>query len=404
MDDNNRVIIVNSDGDYEWQRKAPKTKRTGKVLKTIISLMLVAAVSVGSAAAYLHFAGGKTTGAATAGSASTVIQQVTKTSTIGTAESRDGTKKTIPEIYAECVKSTVLLTCKRPATNSGLFFGFYGQQPTQRYSTVFGSGVIMSSDGYIITNHHIVEEAEEVTVTMYDDTEYKGTVVGSDANTDIAVVKIDATGLDAATFGDSSALLVGEEAYAIGNPLNTQLAFTLTCGHVSALERELFIEDRMLSLIQIDTAINPGNSGGPVIDSNGNVIGIVDAKVVTTDVEGIAFAIPVNDALSIARSIIDYGYVVGRPMLGITVQSATPQQAQLYGVDAGITVVEVSQGSCAEKGGMKVGDKITHFNGVAISTTSELNFQKEKYKVGDTVTVTVEREGKSVVLNITLGN
>ena len=402
--DNERIIIVNSDDSFEWRRKAPKAKKMPKALKTIASLILVAAISIGSAAAYIHFAGsGAEQAPLLSDGTATVIKQITGTASAGTAEARTGSGMSIPDIYAECVKSTVIFTVKIPSSN-GYFFGFYGQQQQEQYDTAFGSGVIMSADGYILTCAHVVDGASEITVKMYDDTEYKATVVGSDANTDIAVVKINATGLHAATFGDSSALLVGEEAYAIGNPLSSELAFTLTCGHISALQREIDIQGTVMELMQVDAAINPGNSGGPLIDSRGNVIGIVNAKIASTDIEGLGFAVPVNKVLSIARSLMDYGYVAGRPMLGITIQSATAQQARLYGLQEGIYVTEVSPGSCAETGGVKVGDRITHFNGVAVKTSAELNYQKEKYKVGDKVTITVLREDKTLVLNITLAN
>lgn len=395
--DNEKVIIVRSDPGFEWQRKAPKKRGIPKALTAVLAILLVAAVSVGSAAAYLHFY--KADASADRG-ASTIIQQVQTVASIGTAESRESGQKTIPEVYAEGVKSTVIFTCKIPVS-SGYFFGFGNEQ---RYSTAFGSGVIMTADGYILTNAHVVEGAEEITVTMYDGTEYKASVIGKDTNTDVAVVKVNATGLPAATFGDSDSLLVGQDALAIGNPLSSQLAFSLTCGHISALEREIEIQGTILSLMQIDAAVNPGNSGGPLFDIYGNVIGIVNAKITDTDVEGIGFAVPINTALEVARSLVDYGYVAGRPTLGITIQSVTAQQAQLYGLEEGITVVEVLSGSCAEKGGVMPGDKITHFNGVAVSTSTELNFQKGKYKIGDAVTITVVRDGQSRILNITLSN
>ena len=226
--------------------------------------------------------------------------------------------------------------------------------------------------------------------------------MGSDTNSDIAVVKIDESNLPAAKFGDSSTLKVGDEAYVVGNPLGSDLAFTLTVGYVSSLEREVNIEDTLMTLMQIDAAVNPGNSGGSLADKNGYIVGVINAKIADENVEGIGFAIPINTALKVASDLIQHGYVASRPMLGVTVQSVTKEQAMIYNLEAGITVTEVQEGSCADKGGVKVGDKITHFNGVAVSTGGELNFQKEKYSIGDTVTLTVIRDGKSKDLTIVL--
>ncbi|MBQ1271796.1 MAG: PDZ domain-containing protein, partial [Clostridia bacterium] len=162
------------------------------------------------------------------------------------------------------------------------------------------------------------------------------------------------------------------------------------------------IEDYIMSLIQIDAAVNPGNSGGPLINSRGQVIGVVNAKISQEDVEGIGFAIPIDTALKIANDLIDHGYVTDRPMLGITVQSISEEYAAYYGYEAGITVTEVLPGSCAEAGGMQVGDKILSFNGVKVENSTELNYQKDKCSVGDTVTITVERDGQTVDLTIVL--
>ena len=403
-DNNNGTIFVSADPSFEWQRKAPKKKGFPKALKAVLALILVAAVSVGSAAGYMYLKGGNNAPKQTTatGVVYRQIQQVSATSATATAEVKTAGDLTIPEIYANCVKSAVIFTVSIPQTGSGYYFGFYGQQQGKTYSTAYGSGVIMTSDGYILTNAHVVEGAEKIKITLYDGREFDATLVGSDEKTDVAVVKIDATGLPAATFGDSSTVMVGEEAYVIGNPLGEELAFSLTCGHISAVEREIDIQGTYMGLMQCDAAVSPGNSGGPLINAQGLVIGLVNAKISSSDTEGIGFAVPINKALSIATSLIDYGYVANRPWLGITVNSVTAEQAVVYNLPEGITVVEVSEGSCAEKGGMKVGDKITHFDGVAVSTAGQLNFQKEKHSIGDTVTVTVERDGQTLVLTVVL--
>ena len=196
--------------------------------------------------------------------------------------------------------------------------------------------------------------------------------------------------------------MVGDTAIVIGNPLGLTFADTMTQGIISSIEREVQIDEYIMSLIQIDAAVNPGNSGGPLINSQGQVVGVVNAKVSDSDVEGIGFAIPIDTALDIANDLIEYGYVQGRPVLGITVMSITESQAYYYGYEPGITVTEVTPGSCAEQGGIKVGDKIVAFNGVEVSTSTELNFQKEKCSIGDTVTITVERDGQTLDLSVTL--
>ncbi len=400
--DNNGTIYISSDPSFEWQRKAPKKKGFPKALKAVLALILVAAVSVGSAAGYMYLTGGKTQNRTMSNVVYQQIQQVSATTTATTAEVKGAGARSVPEIYADCVRSAVIFTCQIPQTSSGYFFGFYGQQQEPSYSTAYGSGVIMTSDGYILTNAHVVQGTEKIKITLYDGREFDATLVGADEKTDVAVVKIDATGLPAATFGDSSTVMVGEDAYVIGNPLGEELAFSLTCGHISAVERELDIQGTYMGLMQCDAAVSPGNSGGPLINAQGLVIGLVNAKISSSDTEGIGFAVPINKALSVATSLIDYGYVANRPWLGISVNSVTAEQAVVYNLPEGITVVEVSEGSCAEKGGMKVGDKITHFDGVAVSTAGQLNFQKEKHSIGDTVTVTVERDGQTVVLTIVL--
>ena len=327
-------------------------------------------------------------------------------------------------MYERVSKSTVLFTCEtvnKPASGSlGEQFGdqfggnfginpFQPQDPSQQtpdkaesIAISYGSGVIMSADGYIMTNAHVVDGVTKITVRLYDGTVYEAKLIGSDPNTDVAVVKIDAQNLPAATFADSSGALIGDDIYVVGNPLGAELAFSLTCGHISSVNREIAIEDTLMSLMQVDAAVNPGNSGGPMANSQGLIVGIVNAKIVEEEVEGIGFAIPSNIALSIAGELIQHGKVASRPMLGIMVESIQYEYAILYKDQAGITVTQVNPGSCAEQAGVQVGDKITHFNGVEVWCNAQLNFQKEKYKIGDTVTITVERNGESMDLTIVL--
>ena len=338
-----------------------------------------------------------------------------------------GTLTSASQVYNTVLPSTVLITCETDVvSSSGSGYGSFGgsgsdpfgnfgsggsgslnpgsgsQQPQTSTAISYGSGVIMTADGYIMTNAHVVDGATRVKVTLSGGESYDAVVLGADENTDIAVIKIGATGLTAAVFADSSSAVVGDEAYVVGNPLGIELSFSLTCGNISALEREIEIEDTLMRLIQIDAAVNPGNSGGPMANSQGQIIGIINAKIVDEDVEGVGFAIPVNKALDIAAELIKYGKVASRPLLGITVESIQYRYAMIYKDEAGVTVTQVTSGSCAEKAGIKVGDRITHFNGVEVLCNSQLNYQKELYKAGDTVTVTVERDGKSIELTVVL--
>ena len=409
-DNENNFIILGSDSSFEWQRKPEKKRGFPKVLKNVLCLLLVAAISAGATAGGLwcydtyYRPNNRASG-------DVIINQI-KPDVVHTSGTNDvaptepSSALTVSQIYEKTAVSTVLFTCKtKVSSGSGLYipgFSFGGQQQQPTYAISYGSGIIMSENGYIITNAHVVDGASEITVTLYDGRDFTATVVGSDANSDIAVVKIDATGLPEAKFGDSSSLKVGDEAYVVGNPLGAQLAFTLTAGYVSSLEREISIEGTMMTLMQVDAAVNPGNSGGSLADKNGLIVGVINAKIARESVEGIGFAIPINTALKVASELIKHGEVVSRPMLGINMQTVTKEQALVYGMEAGITITDVESGSCAEKGGVKVGDKVTHFNGVAVSTGKELAFQKEKYNIGDTVTMTVIRDGKTMDLTIVL--
>lgn len=311
-----------------------------------------------------------------------------------------GERMSVSAVYQRALPWVVSFTCESPS--EGLPRGKTG------VSVSYGTGVILTSDGYVLTNAHVVEGADRIRVTTHGGTRYDATVVGSDESTDIAVVKIDASGLSAAEFGDSTRVLVGQTAIVIGNPLGTNLAETLTVGVISATERTVTLNSTIMTLIQTDASVSPGNSGGPLLNSQGQIVGIINSKVSEDDVEGIGFAIPANTALSVAQDFMDYGYIASRPMLGITVQSMDQETAdyykETYGEEyaVGITVTEVSPGSCAETGGVQVGDKILAFNGTAVNNAGELNYLKEKCQVGDTVILTVERAEVSLNLTIVL--
>lgn len=258
-----------------------------------------------------------------------------------------------------------------------------------------GSGIILSADGYIVTNNHVVEGADEITVVLSDGKTYEAKLTGADARTDLAVLKVDANNLPYATLGNSSELQVGELAVAIGNPLGNELAGTVTGGYISALNRSIIVDDRKFNLIQTDAAINPGNSGGALVNNYGEVVGINSVKMAASGVEGIGFAIPIDEAKPIIEDLKTSGYVTGRPVIGIGGRDVTEQDSKYYNIPVGIYVTQVSPYSAAELAGIQAGDVVVKFNGEDVKTIDELNEKKEKFKVGDRVTLTVIRNGET---------
>ena len=292
------------------------------------------------------------------------------------------------------------LACKQVVGISTTVTGYnlFGQQTS---NAVSGTGFIISEDGYILTNNHVVEDAKEVTVKLYDGSEYPAAIVGTEGrDSDVAVLKIDAHGLTPVTLGSSDDMKVGEQIYVVGNPLG-ELTYTMTSGIVSALDREISTDrNTNINMFQLDAAVNSGNSGGPVYDSCGRVLGIVTAKYQSSGIEGLGFAIPINDAVDIARELIDHGYVTGKAYLGIIVTTMSESDAQRYNYKAGVYVSQVSEGSCAEKAGLKQGDVILELDGKAVSTTAELASAKKAYKAGDSCTLTVWRSGETLTLTV----
>ena len=271
-----------------------------------------------------------------------------------------------------------------------------------------GSGIIYSKDGYIITNYHVVSSADiksgvssstVLEVFLPDGREAKARFVGGDSVTDLAVIKIDLTNLQAAEFGESSKLEVGELAVAIGNPLGMEFAGSVTVGVVSALNRQLSSES--LNLIQTDAAINPGNSGGALVNSQGQVIGINSAKIVITGVEGLGFAIPIDEAKPIISQLLTFGYIKGRPLIGIDGIDITTTLARNYNLPVGLYVTTVTPGSGAEKAGIIKGDVLTMMANKTITSITDLDSIKTAYKAGDTVNATIVRNGVTMTLKIT---
>lgn len=282
--------------------------------------------------------------------------------------------------------------------------GFYssGTQESE------GSGIIIGKDGYIMTNYHVVQYADPksgssantvLEVFLPDKRQAKAKFIGGDAVTDLAVIKVDLTNLPVAELGDSSKLEVGETAVAIGNPLGMEFAGSVTVGVVSALNRT--IDNEALNLIQTDAAINPGNSGGALVNSQGQVIGINSAKIADTGVEGLGFAIPINEAKPVIDQLKLFGYVKGRPFIGISGQDITQTISRVYNLPVGIYVTDVTAGSGADKAGIINGDVITSIAGKAITSINDLDTIKIGYKAGDTVDVTIVRNGVTKKLKLT---
>ena len=325
----------------------------------------------------------------------------TQTPTASASPVVSGKTLTGAEIYTLGCAQAVGVTTEITYTN------FFGMQTT---SPVSGSGFIVTEDGYIVTNYHVIEDAlkggYDVSVFTYDGTKYPAAIVGAEEQNDVAVLKIEASGLSPATLGSSESMQVGESVYAIGNPLG-ELTFTMTTGSVSALDRNITTANSQTgakvtnNMFQIDAAVNSGNSGGPVYNDRGEVIGIVTAKYASTGVEGLGFAIPIDDALDIINDLIDKGYVSGKPSFGITATTVDSAVAKYYNMVEGAYVYSVNPGSCSEAAGLKVGDIITAINDTAIAGSTDLTYQKKNYKAGDTVTLKVYRDGEYMDVSIT---
>ena len=360
-------------------------------------------------AAAMGFAGGFV-GAKFGGSGKVVIQQVAPSSTADsasgsdssiTAASSSGSSLTTEQVADLVSPSVVVITTEQVVYSQ---WSWYGQNQVESGA---GSGVIISSDGYILTCAHVVDGASTITVTI-GDKDYTATLVGEDTTSDIAVIKIDADGLTPATVGNSDSLKVGQSVMAVGNPLG-ELGGTVTGGMISALNRSVTIQGsssvNTMSLIQMDASVSPGNSGGGLFNMNGELVGIVNAKSSSSDAEGLGFAIPINDAIKVAQELLENGYVTGRPYLGITYLAVTDAQtASQLGVNAyGVYVVEVVKGGPAEKAGLQAGDRIVSVDGTEIASKDDLGTLMQKHAAGDTLSITIAREGQMQTVNVTLG-
>jgi len=369
-------------------------KNAGKAVKGIVALVLAAAMG---------FMGGFV-GARFGGNNKVIIQKVERSdsSSADSESAAEGTTVSSGMTTAQVAKtvspSVVVITTEQVVYSQ---WSWYGQSQVESGA---GSGVIISSDGYILTCDHVVSGASNITVTI-GDKDYTATVVGEDSTSDIAVIKVEGTNFQPVVIGKSGSVQIGETVAAVGNPLG-ELTFSMSQGIVSCVNRAINVDGKPFNMIQVDCSINPGNSGGPLFNSYGEVIGIVSAKYSSysnTTVEGIGFAIPIDDVLAMVKDIMTDGYVTNKPYIGITPQNMTAQMAQQYRYDVtqGVFVCSVEPGSAAEKAGLQMGDVITKIGDTAISDMNDLNAAKKSYRAGDTVTLTIYRAGGTKEVELT---
>lgn len=360
----------------------------GRVVALLLSCAVISA-ACGFGGAILAQNGSRT--------GKTTVQQSNRTATTVNVKKVDGQTLMSPaEVYSSTVNSVVSINCSAVSTN------IFGQQTESASS---GSGFIYTADGYIVTNQHVVANASSINVTLYNGDTYPATLVGSDSDYDVAVLKIDAKDLPAVTLGSSTDVNVGDTVMAIGNPLG-ELTFSMSQGIVSCVNRAINVEGTPFNMIQVDASINPGNSGGPLMNLYGEVVGIVSAKYssyANTTVEGLGFAIPINDVQSIIKDIIENGSVGNKAYMAITAGTMTQQMAAQYKINAteGVFVYSVEDGGAGDKAGLKLGDVITKLNDTQITSMEDLSAAKKGFKAGDTVTLTVLRDGQEITTQLT---
>ena len=372
----------------------PAPKKQGFFHRTWVKVtaLLLACAVVGGAAGV----GGAAMVNGGSGNEATIQESGRKPVTVQIKTVNGLTKMDPNEVYAATVNSTVSINCSATSTN---IFG----QTTQSASS--GSGFIITKDGYVVTNHHVVSKASSIKVTLYNGETYDATLIGSDSDYDVAVLKINAEDLQPVTLGNSADVNVGDSVLAIGNPLG-ELTFSMSQGIVSCCDRAINVDGTPFNMIQVDASINPGNSGGPLMNLYGEVVGIVSAKYSSysdTTVEGIGFAIPISDVQTIITDIMENGQVTDKAYMAIKAGSMTEQMAAQYNIDVtkGVFVYAVEKGGAGEKAGLQLGDVITKLNDTDITSMSDLSMAKKSYKAGDTVTLTVWRGGQEITLSLT---
>lgn len=332
-----------------------------------------------------------------AGRGHSTIQQSSRPATSVAIKKVDGqTLMTPAEVYAATVNSVVSINCSASSTN------IFGQQVESASS---GSGFVITDDGYIVTNQHVISGASSITVTLYNGESYPATLIGGDSDYDVAVVKINANSLTPVTMGNSADVNVGDTVLAIGNPLG-ELTFSMSQGIVSCCDRAINVDGTPFNMIQVDASINPGNSGGALLNLYGEVVGIVSAKYSgysNTTVEGLGFAIPISDVQTIISDIMENGQVTDKAYMAITAGTMTKEMAAQYqiNIEKGVFVFSVNEGGAGDKAGLKLGDVITKVDNKDVTSMEELSAAKKGHKAGDTVTLTVFRDGDYITTELT---
>ena len=377
-----------------WEAVTKKKKNSiWKKSGVKVTALLLACALVGGGAGF----GGAALARSVGVGGGTAIHQSDRTVQEVTVKKVTGqTLMTPAEVYASTVGSVVSINCSAVSTN------IFGQRVESASS---GSGFVITQDGYIVTNHHVVASASSVKVTMYDGKEYSAAVVGSDSDYDVAVLKVETTGLQPVTLGNSADVNVGDTVLAIGNPLG-ELTFSMSQGIVSCCNRAINVSGTPFNMIQVDASINPGNSGGPLMNLYGEVVGIVSAKYSSysnTAVEGLGFAIPIGDVQAVITDIMENGQITSKPSMGITAGTMTRQMAAQYQIDKdnGVFVYSVDKGGAGEKAGLRMGDVITKVDSMEITSMEDLTAAKKGHRAGDTVTVIYYRDGQNYSTELT---
>lgn len=392
--DDYRPAPSSYDTGYYEMNEPPKKRKGGfrnkKGIK--IAAIVLAGILLSGACGY-----GGAMLAKNVGSGHSTILESDRPATSVAIKKVDGqTLMTPAEVYAATVNSVVSINCSASSTN------IFGQQVESASS---GSGFVITADGYIVTNQHVVSGASSITVTLYNGESYPATLIGGDSDYDVAVVKINANSLSPVTMGNSADVNVGDSVLAIGNPLG-ELTFSMSQGIVSCCDRAINVDGTPFNMIQVDASINPGNSGGALLNLYGEVVGIVSAKYSSysnTMVEGLGFAIPISDVQAIISDIMENGQVTGKAYMAITAGTMTKEMAAQYQIDIneGVFVYSVNEGGAGDKAGLKLGDVITKVDDQAVATMEDLSAAKKGHKAGDTVTLTVFRDGEYITTELT---
>lgn len=378
----------------EMEGSTYKANKVGSAISKVLSIALL--LSLGFASGSLYSAGK----ASNENNSNKNTPVITTASTNNTGTPYTISHTDISSVVTKCADSVVEITIETQST----LYGHYTY--TQEGN---GSGVIISSDGYILTNNHVISGANKISVALRDGTKYEATLIGTDSKTDVAIIKIDANNLTTAVLGDSDALVVGELAIAIGNPLG-QLGGTVTDGIISALEREIKLDNSTMNLIQTNAAINPGNSGGGLFNANGELIGIVVAKSSGVDVEGLGFAIPINDVKDVINDLLEHGYATNRAFLGVQLTDTSYNNSNSFSfysmffnqMNYGALVTDVVTDSPAEKAGIQKNDIIVSVNNEVVSQASDVTSKISDFEVGDKITIGLIRDNKTLNVDVTL--